>query len=105
MTTYIQSVTICEVSDTTFTINCGFLDDSDTNCIYILLSREGVVITAGAVDRSNSGGKTIVATDIDGSQLLAYGSDLMLDDVDLFVRTSISSVQACPVGTTGKNYN
>ena len=103
MTTDVQNVTICLVGGSTFTINCVFLEGSNTNCIYSL--REfGVDISNGTIDRSNSEGDTIMVADIDGSQLLAYASDLTDVGDDLAVRRNITggSVLPCPVSTTGK---
>ena len=59
-------------------------------------------VSNGTIDRNNSEGDTIMVADIDGSQLLAYASDLILDD--LAVRRNITSgnVLPCPINTTGK---
>ena len=62
-------------------------------------------IFSGTIDRSISEGDTIMVADIDGSQLLAYASDLILEDADdLAVRRHITSgsVLPCPVSTTSK---
>ena len=62
-------------------------------------------ISTRTIDRSNSEGDTIMVADIDGSQLLAYASDLILEDADdLAVIRNITggSVLPCPVSTTGK---
>ena len=59
------------------------------------------VSSNGTIDMSNSGGDTQVVADIDGSQLLAYASGLILEDADdLAVIRNITedSVLPCPIG-------
>jgi hypothetical protein len=105
VTTDVQDVTICQVNTTTYIISCVFLSGSDASgCNYTLMSEEGSI--TGSIERSNSGGETIVvAGTAAGSELLlqAYASDLVLDNTtqSLVVTRNITrySLEPCPTGT------
>ena len=103
VTTDVQDVTICQVNRTSFTVSCVFLDGSNDNCEYALTGMDSIT---GAIDSSNSEGETVVIDNIDGRQLQAHDSDLMLlgDDSGLIVTRNITggSVEPCSVSTTGE---
>ena len=70
-----QNVSICQLNATTYTIQCTYLNGSDSRgCVFVLVSREEEVedIT-GTIPRSNRDGVAIELSDImDFNVVLAF---------------------------------
>ena len=104
-TTDVQNVSICQLNTTTYTIQCIYLNGSDSRgCVFILVSREEEVedIT-GTIPRSNHNGVAIELSDImDFNVVLAFdleeGNAISTVPLSVTIRAATS---VCP--TAGRH--
>ena len=98
VTTDVQSVRICLVGGTDYSIQCGYLNGSDASgCGYTLVG--GVLNMTGTILGRNSSGIVRVADISLYSEVVAYGRELAVPiDATLFVRVNIGIVESCPAG-------
>ena len=97
-TSDVQSVSICQVDNTQYSIQCGYLNGSDVSgCVYVLVSgEEGVENVTGFIERDSNGVTLDVANIGSYSEVLAYDDSIE----SLPVITSISN-ETCPA-TSGE---
>ena len=96
MTTDVQSVSLCSVSNTTYAVSCTFLNGSSSRgCTYTLTGGSpDIQDLTGTVERSNDEGEILEIPDLmDYSGLHAV--DLERDN-NLSIAGSISLIQECP---------
>ena len=95
-TSDVQSVSICQVNITHYSIQCSYLSSSGSDvsgCVYVLVSgEEGVENVTGLIERDSNGVTLEVANIGYFSEVLAY--DIYSIEI-LPVRTNIS-IEACP---------
>ena len=99
-TTKVQSVSICQVNNTHYSIQCNYLNGSDVSgCVYVLVSgEEGVENVTGFIERDSNGVTIEVANIGCHSEVLAYDDSTG----SLPVRTNISK-ETCPI--VGEQHN
>ena len=97
-TSDVQSVSICQVDNTQYSIQCGYLNGSDVSgCVYVLVSgEEGVENVTGFIERDSNGVTLDVANIGSYSEVLAYDNSIE----SLPVTTNISN-ETCPA-TSGE---
>lgn len=104
--TVVQNVSICNLGNTSHSLQCTYLSGSDAiGCIYVLVSYvDGVRNITGYIDRSTSGIVTIDADLTPYSDVVAYALGLENIDAQLLFRANISAVKdtCSPVTTTSK---
>ena len=94
-TSDVQSVSICQVDSTQYSIQCGYLSGSDVSgCVYVLVSlsgEEGVENVTGFIERDSNRVTLEVANIGSYSEVLAYDDSIG----SLPVTTNISN-GTCP---------
>ena len=97
-TSNVQSVSICQVDSTQYSIQCSYLSSSDVSgCVYVLVSREeGVENVTGFIERDSNEVTLEVANIGSYSEVLAYDDSIG----SLPVTTKVSN-GTCPA-TSGE---
>ena len=100
VTTDVQNVSICQITDSTFSIMCTYLSGSDARgCVYTLVS--GVDNIAGSIERGQS--VEVTVTDVQPYiDLLAHDweSDNSIGNVPV---RGINAIVPCPTSEPSKD--
>ncbi len=107
VTTDVQSVSICLVGGTTYSIQCSYVMGSNARgCVYFIMGTAVGNVT-GAIVRSNSEGVTVELPTLDGyNEVLAY--DWESDNSTGTLPIKVMGSKLCPITaiiTTGTPMN
>ena len=100
VTTDVQSVSICRVSGTTYSVQCGYVMGSDARgCVYVIMGDDVMGNVTGTIARGNSGGETVDLADPSCfSEVLAYDweSDNTTGTLPIRRQVNSSITGSCP---------